>query len=94
MIATQIDAWRAATVACCATLEAQAAAMVQMRTQAHAQWRAGLAFWAGMNPMFAPVAALAEAWDPEVPVVARASVCGPVPMAPRRRAPPRGKTAA
>ena len=86
MIATQIDAWRAATVASCAMLEAQAEAMVRMRAQAHAQWRAGLAFWAGLNPMFGPVAALAEAFDPEAPVIAAASVCGPVPLAPRRAA--------
>lgn len=94
MIATQIDAWRAATVAGCAMMEAQAEAMARMRAQAHAQWRAGLAFWAGMNPLLGPVAALAEAFDPEVPVVAAASVCGPVPLAPRRRAPARGKSAA
>ena len=93
MIATQMELWRAASVAGFSALEAQTAALAEMRAAAHAQWRAGIAFWGGLNPMLAPVAALVAALDPEVPAAATASACGPVPMAPRR-AGPRRKSAA
>ena len=92
MIATQMDAWRAASVVWFAGLETQAAALAEARARAQAQWRAGLSFWAGLNPMLAPWLALASALDPDAPAVSLPGTCGPLPAAPRR-APARRKTA-
>ncbi len=95
MIATQIESWRSASVRMFETMEAQAGALTEAQAHLHAQWRAQMAFLAAMNPMFAPWAALAEAFDPDRALVATPTACGPVRAAPKRRpAARRPKTAA
>ena len=67
MMAMGIEAWRGAAVGWFEAMEAQVAAVAEARARARAQWRAGLAFWAGLNPMLAPVAAWAEAMRQQRP---------------------------
>jgi len=87
MITTQIETWRDASVRLFETMEAQTGAMAEAQAHMRAQWRSQMAFWAALNPMLAPWAALAEAFDPDRALVSTPTACGPVRTGPARRRP-------